>query len=116
MSPFISDKKFRNGGRIILEEAEETSKVSEISSDFCIPVASEIGFDEDIVSVTDAIDEYNTPPSIEKIKQYYENDIRDFDFQTVDADTVMLMIKNLDSKKATGYDNIPRKLIKVAHR
>ena len=28
----------------------------------------------------------------------------------------MLMIKNLDFKKATGYDNIPGKLIKVAHR
>ena len=28
----------------------------------------------------------------------------------------MLMLKNLDSKKATGYDNIPGKLIKVAHR
>ena len=34
----------------------------------------------------------------------------------MDADTVMLMIKNLDFKKATGYDNIPGKLIKVANR
>ena len=34
--------------------------------------------------------------SIEKIKEYYKNDIRYFDFQTVDADTVMLMLKNLD--------------------
>ena len=87
-----------------------------IFNDFFISVASEIGFDEDIVSVTDAINEYNTHPSIEKIKAYYKNDIRYFDFQTVVADTVMLMIKNLDSKKATSYDNIPGKLIKVAHR
>ena len=116
----MSDKKFRNGGGIILEEAGETiseaSKVSEIFSDFFISVASEIGFDEDIVSVADAINEYNSHPSIEKIKLYYENDIKNFNFQTVDADTVMLMIKNLDSKKATGYDKIPGKLIKVAHR
>ena len=60
--------------------------------------------------------EYNSHPSIEKIKLYYENDIKNFDFQTVDADTVMLMIKNLDSKKSTSYDKIPGKLIKVAHR
>ena len=72
----MSDKKFRNGGGIILEEGEETiseaSKVSEIFNDFFISVASEIGFDEDIVSVTDAINEYNTHPSIEKIKEYYK--------------------------------------------
>ena len=66
--------------------------------------------------MADAINEYNSHPSIEKIKLYYENDIKNFDFQTVDAHTVMLMIKNIDSKKATGYDNIPGKLIKVAHR
>ena len=89
--------------------------MSEIFNDFFISVASEIGFDEDIVSVADAINKYNVHPSIEKIKLYYENDIKNFDFQTVDADTVMLMIKNLDSKKATGCD-IPGKLIKVAHR
>ena len=68
----MSDKKFRNRGGIILEEGEETiseaSKVSEIFNDFFIYVASEIGFDEDIVSVTDAINEYITHPSIEKIK------------------------------------------------
>ena len=120
VSSFMSYKKFRNGGGIILEEAGETiseaSKVSDIFNDFFISVASEIGFDEHIVSVADPINEYNTHPSIEKIKQYCENDIRSFDFQTVDADTVMLMNKNLDSKKATGYDNIPGKLFKVAHR
>ena len=71
VSPFMSDKKFRNGGGIILEEARKTisevSKVSEIYNDFFTSVASEIGFDEDIVSVADAINEYNTHPSIERI-------------------------------------------------
>ena len=116
----MSDKKFQNGGRIILEEAgktiSEASKVSKIFNGFFVSVASEIGFDEDVVSTTDAINEYNIHPSIEKIKQSYENEIRDFDFQTVDAGTVMLMITNIDSKIATGYDNIPEKLIKVAHQ
>ena len=51
-----------------------------------------------------------------KRQKYYRHDIRYFDFPTVDADTVMLMIKNLNSKRATGYDNIPGKLIKVANR
>ena len=72
VSPFKSDKKFRNRGGIILQEGEETiseaSRVSEIFNDFFISAASEIGFDEDIVSVTDAINENITHPSIEKIK------------------------------------------------
>ena len=72
VSPFMSDKKFRKGGGMILEEGEETisdaSKVSEIFNDFFISVASEIGFDEDIVSATDTINEYNTHPCIEKTK------------------------------------------------
>ena len=42
VSPFMSDKKFRNGGGIIIEEAGETiseaSKVSEIFNDFFISV------------------------------------------------------------------------------
>ena len=72
VSLFMSDKKFRNGGGIILEEREETIskafKVSEIFNDFFISVASEIGFDGDIVSATDAINECNTHPCIKKIK------------------------------------------------
>ena len=70
----MSDKKFRNAGEIILEEDEKTisesCKVSDFFNDFFISVASEIGFEEDIVSVADAINEYNTHTSIEKIKQY----------------------------------------------
>ena len=48
-------------------------------------------------------------------KSYYKDDIRTFDFHTVDAGTVKLMNKNIYPRKATGYDNIPGKLIKIAH-
>ena len=108
----MSDKKFQIGCGIILEEDGETiseaSKVSEIFSDFFISVASEIGFDENIVSVTDAIQKYKAHPSVEQIKKHYSDDIRNFDFQSMDANLVMLLIKKLDSKKAIGYDDIPR--------
>ena len=66
--------------------------------------------------MTDAIHKYKGHPSVEQIKKHYSDDIRNFDFQSVDADSVMLMIKQLDPKKATGYDNIPGKLIKIAHQ
>ena len=96
-----------------METISEASKVSEVFNDFFISVASEIGLDENIVSVTDAIHKYKGHPSVEQIKKHYSDDIKKFYFQSVDADSVMLMIKKFDSEKATGYDNIPWKLIKI---
>ena len=91
-------------------------KLFELFNNFFISVASEIGLDENIVSVTDAIHKYKGHQSVELIKKHYADDIKNFDFQSVDSDSVMLMIKKLDSKKATGYDNIPGKLMKIAHQ
>ena len=39
-----------------------------------------------------------------------------FFFKDVDTDTVMQMIKNINPRKATGCDNIPGKLIRIAYR
>ena len=52
---FISDKKYRNGGNITLNENGETitdaSRVSEIFNDFFVNVATDISFNDDVVSV-----------------------------------------------------------------
>ena len=37
-------------------------------------------------------------------------------FSPVTVDLVMQSIKHIDPKKATGYDNIPGKLIRIAYR
>ena len=85
----MSDKKFRNGGDIILNENGETktdaAEVSEIFNDFFISTASEIGHNEDIASVPQAIDEYTNHPSVIMIKRHYDNVIENFDFHSVDA-------------------------------
>ena len=120
ISPFMSDKKFRNGGNIILNEYGETktdaAEVSEIFNDFFISTASEIGHNEDIASVPQAIDEYADHPSVMMIKRQYDNVIENFDFHSVDANDVMIILKNINPTKATGYDLIPGKLIRIAHR
>ena len=120
ISPFMSDKKFRNGGNIILNENGETktdaAEVSEIFNDFFISTASEIGHNEDIASVPQAIDEYANHPSVMMIKRHYDNVIENFDFHSVDANDVMIILKNINPTKATGYDLIPGKLIRIAHR
>ena len=120
ISPFMSDKNFRNGGNIILNEIGETKtdagEVSEIFNDFCISTMSEIGHNEDIASVPQAIDEYADHPSVMMIKRRYDNVIENFDFHSVDANDVMIILKNINLTKATGYDLIPGKLIRLAHR
>ena len=116
----MSDKKFRNGGNIILNENGETktdaAEVSEIFNDFFISTASEISHNEDIASVPQAIDEYANHPSVMMIKHHYDNVIENFDFHSVDANDVMIILKNINPTKATGYDLIPGKLIRIAHR
>ena len=116
----MSDKKLRNEGNIILNENGEiktdAAEVSEIFNDFFISTASEIGHNEDIASVPQAIDEYADHPSVMMIKRHYDNVIENFDFHSVDANDVMIILKNINPTKATGYDLIPGKLIRIAHR
>ena len=120
VSPFMSDKKYRNGGNISLNENGETitdaSRVSEIFNDFFVNIATNIGFNDDMVSASDAISKHHEHPSVIRIKEYYHDKIKDFDFHAVDTDTVMQMIKNINPRKATGCDNIPGKLIRIAYK
>ena len=116
----MSDKKYRNGGNITLNENGETitdaSRVSEIFNDFFVNVATDIGFNDDVVSASDAIKRHDQHPSVKRIREYYQDKIKDFDFHVVDTETVMHMIKNINPRKATGCDNIPGKLIRIAYR
>ena len=50
------------------------------------------------------------------IKRHYDNVIENFDFHSVDAYDVMIILKNINPNKATGYDLIPGKLIRITHR
>ena len=116
----MSDKKYRNGGNITLNENGETitdaSRVSEIFNDIFVNVATDIGFNDDVVSASDVIRRLDQHPSVKRIRGYYRDKIKDFDFHVVDTETVMQMIKNINPRKATGCDNIPGKLIRIAYR
>ena len=50
------------------------------------------------------------------IKRHYDNVIENFDFHSMDISDVMIILKNINPNKATGYDLIPGKLIRIAHR
>ena len=90
--------------------------IAEIFNNFFVNIATDIGFNDDVVSASDAITRHNQHSSVKRIREYYPDKIKDFDFHVVDTDTVMQMIKNINPRKATGCDNITGKLIRIAYR
>ena len=85
-------------------------------NDFFTTVASGIGFDDTIISAADAIRKHKAHPSVEKIRRELDEIYGEFYLRSVTVDLVLQNIKNINPKKATGYDNIPRKMIKIAYR
>ena len=92
--------------------------MSEIINNFFVNVATDISFNDDVVSASDAIKRHDQPPRVKRTgdyREYYQDKIKVFDFHVVDTETVMQMIKNINPKKATDCHNIPGKLIRIAY-
>ena len=120
ISPFITDNKSKGTGFITLNENStlitEPSRVSEIFNDHFVNVASKIGFPDSIASVNSALSKHSNHPSILKIKDKFREAENTFSFQCVDSHSIMLMLKKFNPRKATGYDNIPCKILRLAHQ
>ena len=50
--------------------------------------------------------------SIEKIKENY-NGMSGFNFKCVTSDYILCLLNKLNARKATGFDNIPPKLLRL---
>ena len=87
--------------------------ISELFNDYFSSVANGIGFDDDVESAKDAIMKHRTHPSISKIEQNRHNG-KTFEFQKVNEVDVKRKLKNINIRKATGFDNIPGKILRVA--
>lgn len=119
VSPFLSDKRKGGNNSISLNEngqiINEPQKVAEIFNQHYSTIASTIGFNDQITSVEDAIEKHKNHPSIVKIREKHPDLMQAFNFKTVSCDSVELYLKKFDPKKATGYDGIPGRIIKLAH-
>ena len=62
----------------------------------------DIGFDDRITS--DAVDKHNSYPSVMKIRQQYGNE------------STFRFNRNINPRKATWYDHIPGKIVRIAHQ
>ena len=88
---------------------------SELFNDYFSRVAMDIGFEDRITSTSDAVDKHNSHPTVMKIRQQYGNEST-FRFNLVDENCVALILRNINPRKATGYDHIPGKIVRIAHQ
>ena len=84
------------------------SKVSEVLNKFFVNVAKDIGNTSKDYNL-----DFSDHPSIQKIKENTPVETEISSFTPVSSDTVEKVISNLNSKKATGVDNISAKIIKA---
>ena len=118
ISPFFSDKKFRNGNHTILREGEDTivdsNEVAEIFNVYFSSIASEIGFQDQHSTTEEAILAHDDHPSVIKIRDAYGENAHSFNFEMVSHDCISKKLRMINVRKATGYDNIPAKLLRLA--
>ena len=72
IAPFFTDKRNKNANDIVLKDGDnvvsDPAKVTEIFNTYFSNVASTIGFEDEIVSVEDALQKHSQHPSVLKIK------------------------------------------------
>ena len=120
IKPFLTDKKFKGNNTIILNENDKTvtdsCEVAEIFNKYFVSIASEIGPPDPIISADDAISTHQNHPSVIKIREKHSELYNSFSFHAVNPEEIMVYMKQFNIKKATGYDNIPGKIIRLAHK
>ena len=119
ISPFFSDNRSKSSKNIILNDGDKVvtdqSDISNIFNNHFVSVADEIGFPDQIVTVEDSIARHANHSSILEISSRFK-DLKDsFSFQYIDQNSVKMYLKKFNPRKATGFDNIPGKILKLAH-
>ena len=122
MKPFLTNKGSNNGSSIMIktEDTIETkpTEVANLMNNFYVNIATEIGgninLDQNESSNKDYVSKcerhFVDHSSIRNIVNSMEK--CEFTFRHTSASTVEKIVKNLDSKKATGCDRIPARLLK----
>ena len=101
-----------------MREGEDTivdsNEVAEIFNVYFSSIASEIGFQDQHSTTEEAILAHDDHPSVIKIRDAYGENAHSFNFEMVSHDCISKMLRMINIRKATGYDNIPAKLLRLA--
>ena len=117
VKPLMTDKVY-SAGNIMLQEDDcivtDKSHVSEILNEYYCTIADDIGQSDNIdgASLLDIFDRHNEHPSIQEIK-YRCTDNTSFTFSPLSEASVCHEMKSLQANKATGFDNIPPRIVKL---
>ena len=119
IKPLISNKNVTNNNDIILMENDEIintrADVCNTMNEYYVNITKSIGC-EDSISVNDSfvdiINTHSSHPSVCRIRESISGD-SNFSFTMVNTEHVYKKLKNVNSKKAPGFDGMPPKLIKM---
>ena len=122
VKPLISSKSINKNDNIIIlandNVVTQQDKVATVFNDYFTNMAKDIGSD-DCINVDDNVPsclaKHNQHDSVKNIKQFMESfDTHvDFYFHDVSIDVVKSHLCKLKTNKATGYDMLPAKLLKM---
>ena len=71
-----------------------------------------VGFEDCVISATDAINKHSSHPNVIKIQEN-SNPENCLSYRLVHTQQESLALKWINSRKATGYDNLPGKIIRI---
>ena len=122
IKPFISSKCNLKENIILCEEdgiVNDAKSVAKIFNEYFTKIAFDIGYNDPIPDDYDNDDvlislirKYDNHSSVLSIKSsLLEHGT--FEFKHVDANQIFQILRNMDDKKATGYDGVPCKLLKI---
>ena len=97
------------------EVIREPNQLCNVFNDYFVNIAKDIGINDPIKSddtIESIISQYMHHSSIETIKENY-NGISGFNFKCVTSDYILCLLNKLNARKATGFDNIPPKLLRL---
>jgi len=115
--PFMSSKGDDQNEIMLCENDQILSDpkiVGDVFNDYFITATKNIGINEDIKGLTIPyiIDKYKTHPSIININKKYNG--RTLSLLPVSIKDTLKLLTGINPKKATGFDQLPPKLIRIA--
>ncbi len=118
IKPVISDKSKMSNDIILMENnniVNEPTKVANTLNDHFVNAANGIG-KPDFITEFDDLDSIILPHKDADCIKRIRNNIYDgshFGFTEIDEDVVLKKLLKINAKKATGYDQLPPKMIKL---
>ncbi len=119
VKPLISHKQIKKDDSIIISDngniINKTPDICKLFNEYFINVTSHIGSDDRLSfddNTQSCITTHREHPSIQRILNNHTINDNDFHFEPVNVSSIQTLLSKLNSKKATGPDMLPAKLLK----